>query len=240
MRPRMLIAILILLSISGCRRISSPEQKATAFGVAIEDASGETRVAGVGAILDQPLAAQVDDVDGNGVAGARVEFTAPGGVQFEHASGLTGSDGQFSTKVRLGTASGRYSVVATTRDKSGKAFQVTFLAIALDYQQTLGRELGEKHCARCHDSRSTAERVSNHDNLSAAPHSFNDGSTLNAISPANLIAIIAHGGAAVGKSPEMPPYSPTLSASEIDALASWIRAIADPPYRPQGVVEANR
>jgi len=37
----------------------------------------------------------------------------------------------------------------------------------------------------------------------------------------------------------MPPYSPTLSTSDIDALAAYIRAVADPPYRPQGVFNAN-
>jgi mono/diheme cytochrome c family protein len=231
MRQFTRIAILALLFITGCRRAPSPEPGATAFGVAILDTSGETRVAEVGATLDQPLTAQVNDADGNGIAGARVEFSGSG-IEFDRSSGLTGSDGVFSTKARLGTTSGRYSIVATTRDKTGKTLQVTFPAIALDYQQTLGRELSEKHCARCHDSRSTAERVSNHDNLSAPPHEFSDGSALNKISPANLTAIIAHGGAALGKSPEMPPYSPTLSASEIDALAAYIRAVADPPYRP--------
>jgi len=135
---------------------------------------------------------------------------------------------------------GRYPIVATTHDKTGKPLHVAFTAIALDYQQTLGRELSEKHCARCHDARSTAERVSNLDNLSAQPHAFSDGATLNEIGPANLVAIVGHGGVAVGKSPEMPPYSPTLSAVEIDALAAYIRAVADPPYSPRGLVDANR
>jgi mono/diheme cytochrome c family protein len=173
---------------------------------------------------DQPLTVQVNDADGNGIAGARVELT-------DLATGLTGNDGQFSTRIRLGGNAGRYTLTATTHDKTGKPLRTTFTAIALDYQQTLGRELSEKHCARCHDPQSTADRVSNHDNLEASPHSFSDGAALNQISSPNLIAIIAHGGAAVGKSPEMPPYSPTLSTSEINALAAYIRAIANPPWR---------
>ena len=115
-----------------------------------------------------------------------------------------------------------------------------FPEIALDYQQTLGQELNEKYCSRCHNAESTAERVSNHDNLSAPPHAFTDGAALNQMSHANLIAIIAHGGAALSKSAEMPPYAPTLSASEIEALTAYIRAVADPPYRPQGVFYANQ
>jgi len=234
------LTILILVSASGCRRAPAPVPVATAFGVAIVDASGELPVANVGALIDRPLIAQVNDADGNGIAGALVEFSASGGAQLSPVSGLTGTDGQIATKVQLGGTSGRYPIVATTHDKTGKPLHVAFTAIALDYQQTLGRELSEKHCARCHDARSTAERVSNLDNLSAQPHAFSDGATLNEIGPANLVAIVGHGGVAVGKSPEMPPYSPTLSAVEIDALAAYIRAVADPPYSPRGLVDANR
>ena len=67
-----------------------------------------------------------------------------------------------------------------------------------------------------------------------------DGATLNQISDANLVAIISHGGPALGKSPEMPPYTPTLSKVDIDALVAYIRAVADPPYRPQGVFYASQ
>lgn len=236
---RRTFASLVLLAAAGCRRVPPSAPAASAFGVAIVDIGGEQQAAGVGATLDQPVVAQVNDAQGNGVAGALVQFRAAGGVRFDPASGFTGSDGQFSTAVRLGGMSGRYQLVARTRDKSGKPLQVTFPEIALDYQQILGRELNEKYCSRCHNAESTAERVSNHDNLSVPPHSFSDGATLNQISPANLIAIVSHGGAALGKSPEMPPYSPTLSASDIDALAAYIRAVADPPYRPQGVFDAN-
>ncbi|MGP8247219.1 MAG: Ig-like domain-containing protein [Bryobacteraceae bacterium] len=233
------LAALALLAATGCRQAPLSKPAATVFGAAIMDVSGEKQVTGMGAALDQPLVVQVNDAQGNGVAGALVEFSASSGVAFNQPSGLTGTDGQFSTAVRLGGMSGRYSVVATARDKAGKPLQVTFPEIALDYQQTLGWELNDKYCSRCHNPESTAERVSNHDNLSVPPHAFSDGATLNQMGQANLIAIIAHGGAALGKSAEMPAYSPTLSASEIEALASYIRAVADPPYRPQGVFYAN-
>ena len=235
------VALLLLLAATGCNRApsSSSAPVASGFGVAIVDLSGEKQTASAGATLDQPVVAQVNDAQGTGVTGALVQFSAPDGVRFDPPSGLTGSDGQFSTTVRLGGASGGYSLVATTQDKAGKPIQVTFAEIALDYQQTLGQVLNERYCSRCHNSDSTAERVSNHDNLSVAPHSFSDGATLNQVSRANLVAIITHGGAALSKSPEMPPYSPTLSASDIEALTAYIRAIADPPYRPQGVFNAN-
>jgi len=232
-------ALLLLLAAAGCNRAPSSSSAPAAFGVAIVDVSGEKQAASAGATLDQPVVAQVKDAQGTGVAGALVQFSSADGARFDPPSGLTGSDGQFSATVRLGGASGRYSLVATTEDKGDKPIEVTFAAIALDYQQTLGQVLNEKYCSRCHNSESTAERVSNHDNLSVAPHAFSDGATLNQISRANLVAIITHGGAALSKSPEMPPYSATLSASDIEALTAYIRAVADPPYRPQGVFNAN-
>lgn len=229
------LAAFALVAAVGCRRAPAPETAAKAFGAAIVDVSGESQVTGTGASLDQPVVVQVNDAQGSGVAGALVQFIAASGVVFSPPWGLSGADGQFSTTVRLGSMSGRYSLVATSRDKTGKLLQVAFPEIALDYQQMVGRQLNEKYCSRCHNPESTAERVSNHDNLGVAPHSFSDGATLNQFSRANLIAIISHGGVALGKSPEMPPYGATLSASDIDALAAYIRVVADPPYRPQGV-----
>jgi len=43
---------------------------------------------------------------------------------------------------------------------------------------------------------------------------------------------------ALSKSPQMPPYGNTLTKAEIDALVAYLRAVADPPYRPQGVFYA--
>jgi mono/diheme cytochrome c family protein len=96
------------------------------------------------------------------------------------------------------------------------------------------------YCARCHDSESSAERVSNHDNLVAQAHAFSDGAFLNKMSDADLASIIQHGGPALGKSAEMPPYGHTLKRAEIDSLTSYIRAVADPPYQPREVVYAQR
>ena len=59
-------------------------------------------------------------------------------------------------------------------------------------------------------------------------------------SDAELIAIISHGGPALNKSAEMPPWGYTLSKSDIAALVSYIRAVADPPYEAGGVVYAQR
>jgi mono/diheme cytochrome c family protein len=210
-----------------------------AFGTALVLVSGDKQVTGAGSLLDQSVVIQVNDAQGTAVAGALVRFAGAGGVTFDPDHGLTGSDGQFTTNVSLGSVRGRYQILAATRDSLGKAAEIRIDEIALGYQEMLGKKLSEIHCVRCHDSESTPERVSNHDNLSAQAHFFTDGVILNSISDANLAAIISHGGAALGKSAEMPPYGNTLTKPEIDALIALLRAVADPPYRPPGVFYAS-
>ena len=234
------LALALALTSACARRQAGPaEAKPKAFGATVVLVSGEKQAAGVGAQLDQPVIVQVNDAQGAAVAGALVRFTGVGGVTFSPDRGLTGSDGQFTTNVSLGSLGGRYQIVAATPDSSGKPIEIRIDEVALGYQETLGQKLNETHCARCHDSESTPERVSNHDNLNAKPHSFTEGTVLNAMSDANLVAIISHGGTALGKSAEMPPYGNTLTKSEIDALVAFLRAVADPPYRPQGVFYAS-
>jgi mono/diheme cytochrome c family protein len=168
-----------------------------------------------------------------------VSFHAVGGASVNPAEGLTGSDGQLSVSVALGGEAGRYRIFATTPDKTGKTIEMRSEEIALGYQQNLGRQLNERYCSRCHDPESTAERVSNHDNLKPPPHVFTDGAFLNNISDTELTNIITHGGPAYNKSAEMPPNGGTLQKSEIDALVAFVRAIADPPYRTKGLVYAK-
>jgi len=44
----------------------------------------------------------------------------------------------------------------------------------------------------------------------------------------------------LNKSAEMPPWGYTLSKSDIAALVSYIRAVADPPYESGGLVYAQK
>jgi len=240
-RIRQAWLITFLALAGGCARrppaVRVPQAKA--FGAAVVLVSGEKQVAGVGAQLDQPVVVQVNDAKGAAVAGALVRFAASGGMSFQPEHGLTGADGQFTTTVSLGSLAGQYQIVASTSDASGKRAELSIAEIAVGYQEQLGQQLNAIHCIRCHDPESTPERVSNHDNLNAKPHAFTDGGVLNAMSDANLVAIIGHGGVALNKSAEMPPYANRLTKAEIDALAAYIRAVADPPYRPQGVFYAS-
>ena len=239
---RQLVFSVLLLAVTGACTHKPPVSVAaapTAFGAAITEVSGGKQIAPSGALLDQPVVVQVNDAQGTAVSGAYVEFRGPVGVAFDPAAGLTDSSGQFTSKVSLGGAAGRYHFTAATRDKAGKNYELKLEAIALDYQQGLGRQLSQQYCARCHDPESTPERVSNMDNLATKPHAFSDGETLNRISDADLVSMISHGGAALNKSAEMPPYGYTLSKGDIQSLVAYIRAIADPPYPQKGLVYAK-
>jgi mono/diheme cytochrome c family protein len=230
---------LLALSAACSKGPVAPVQTPKAFGTALVSVSGDKQAAGVGAALDQPLVVQVNDAKGAPVAGALVRFTGAGGMTMQPDHGLTGPDGQFTTDVTLGGMSGRYQIAATTANPTGKPVEIRIDQIALGYQAMLGEQINQIHCVRCHDSESTPERVSNHDNLELPPHSFTNGAIMNPMRDADLVAIIAHGGVALHKSAEMPPYGDTLTKTEIDALVAYVRAVSDQPYRPQGVFYAS-
>jgi mono/diheme cytochrome c family protein len=240
MKRALAFALLVALIACGCsRKGADTTPAAKAFGSALVEVSGGKQAANAGDALEQPLVVQVNDAQGNAVAGAAVTLRGPNGIVFTPASGLTDASGQFTATVKLGETSGRYELTAATRDKAGKPVELKLTEIALGYQQAGGRELSERYCARCHNPESTPERVSNLDNLEPKPHPFTAGDTLNAMSDADLIAIISHGGLALNRSPEMPPYGYTLSKAQVQALAAYIRAVADPPYHSAGVVYAK-
>src|SRR5215469_5180292 len=243
MKKRLLVIISAVLVLTlGCSRKSKqPEAlKPTASGAAIVESSGGKQIGYTGMALDQPIVVQVNDANGSTVTGAAVYFNGPAGVAFTPAAALTDSSGQVTTNVSLGQQPGRYKLVASTRDASGKNIQITIEEVALGYQQTLGAQLNAQYCIRCHDPESTPQRVSNMDNLAVKPHPFTEGDTLNKMSDAEVAAIISHGGAALNKSPLMPAWGYTLSKNDIAALISYIRAVADPPYQAGGLVYAQK
>jgi len=239
MKTRAILIASLGLTLCGCSRKGTP-LLVTNFGTAIVESSGGKQTGPTGMVLAQPLVVQVNDDQGNAVAGAPVTFSGPAGVSFDPAIGTTDTSGQFTTNVRLGGMAGRYQLTGRTLTKAQKPVELKIEEIALGYQQQIGFRLDDKYCARCHNPESSAERVSNYDNLEVKPHPFTEGDTLNKMSDAELTAIISHGGPALNKSALMPPYGYTLSKAEIEALIAYIRLISDPPYHASGMVYAQK
>jgi len=234
-----LILSVAALAASCSRKPDSAALKPTAFGAAMVESSGGKQFGQAATRLPQPVVVQVDDEQGAAVTGALVEFAAAPGVTFDPASALTDSSGQATTNVALGGMAGRYQIAASTLDKTHKKVELKMEEIALGYQQTLGRRLNEQYCDRCHNAESTAERVSNYDNLEVKPHPFTEGETLNKLSDADLTAIITYGGPALNKSALMPAWGNTLKKADVQALIAYIRAVSDPPSRSAGPVYAK-
>lgn len=240
--PLAAAVLALVVADTGCARRSAlaAGPTPTALGAAIVEASGGKQIGATGAALPQPLVVEVNDDQGNALAGAEVAFRGPQGVRFDPPSGLTDSSGQLSTSVTLGGMAGRYQLVASTISKAQTKVDLKVEETALDYQRRLGQLLDDQYCSRCHNPESTPERVSNYDNLEVKPHAFTEGETLNKMSDADLLAIISHGGPALNKSPLMPPYGYTLSKTEMQALMAYIRMISDPPYQVPGMVYAQK
>lgn len=228
-------SLLVLLLLAGCSKPVSTDQQAALqkYASQITEVSGGKQINGVGSLLPDAVVVQVNGADGNPVPGALVQFHGEG-LKFNPAQGLSDSSGQVTTAVRLGSAPGDYHILAETPKSGGGSAQLTLRATALGYEQKLGKEMNDKYCIRCHDPESTTERVSNLENLSPKPHPFNDGAALNRLQDSDLVNIISRGGAAVGKSAQMPAWGATLKPAEIKALVAYIRAVADPPYQALG------
>lgn len=237
-----LMLLLLAVATTGCAKHEPgpPVPAATAKGAALVEVSGSKQVQRIGATLDQPVVVQVNDAKGSAVKGALVTMTGSYGTKFEPGAGLTDDSGQFTTLVSAPGQTGHFELTASTPTADGKVQGLKLDEIALGYEQVLGRQLNMQYCMRCHDPESTAERVSNMDNLDPKPVAFAEGETLNKMSDADLVAIISHGGEGLNKSASMPPFGYTLSKPEIHALVSYIRAVADPPYHAPGTAYANK
>jgi mono/diheme cytochrome c family protein len=243
MKAVALIAGVVALALcAGCtgRRATAPTLHATAVGSVLVESSGGKQFGSPGTRLAQPLVVQVNDQQGNSVTGALVIFSGPAGVLFDPQQAVTDSSGQATTQVTLGSTGGRYDLTASSTNASGKLFGLSTTEFAAGYQQQLGHEIEEAYCARCHDPESTTQRVSNFDNLAIKPHPFGEGDALNKLSDSDLQAVIGHGGQSMNMSALMPPFGSTLSKPELQALIAYIRLVADPPYKPAGVVYAKR
>ena len=94
-----------------------------------------------------------------------------------------------------------------------------------------GATLYRERCSPCHgaDGKATTPMAQA---LTPKPRNHTDGAYMNRLSDEHIATVIKNGGAAVGKSPLMPPQ-PDLSPQQLADLVAFVRTLAVPPYHPQ-------
>jgi mono/diheme cytochrome c family protein len=91
-----------------------------------------------------------------------------------------------------------------------------------------GKKLYETRCAVCHGPDGKAATPAAQA-LNPKPRDHTDGAYMNALSNEHLAKVIKEGGAAVGKSPLMPPQA-DLTAQQLEDVIAYVRSLAVPPY----------
>ena len=94
---------------------------------------------------------------------------------------------------------------------------------------TAGGEQYALFCASCHGDDGCGDGPLA-GTLDPKPARHCDGHVMNALDDAYLTQVITEGGPAVGKSPMMAPWGPSLSEQQIVDIVAFIRSLADPPY----------
>lgn len=95
----------------------------------------------------------------------------------------------------------------------------------LSYEERQGKVLYEKYCLVCHGKEGKGDGF-NAFNLDPHPRDFSDSTYMAALSDAQIVQTISGGGRSVNKSPLMPAYGWTISKSELQYIASFIRAFS--------------
>lgn len=92
-----------------------------------------------------------------------------------------------------------------------------------------GKQLYQQRCSICHgpDGKGNTPTAQA---LTPKPRDHTDGAYMNALSNEHLLKVVKQGGAAVGKSPLMPPQT-DLSAQQIQDIITFVRSLAVPPYK---------
>ena len=80
-------------------------------------------------------------------------------------------------------------------------------------------------CATCHGATGKGDGAAAA-GLNPKPRNFQDAAVMSKKSDADLKKVIQQGGAAVGLSPLMPPWSSALTEQEIANVISFIRSLS--------------
>lgn len=87
-----------------------------------------------------------------------------------------------------------------------------------------GKEIYAKFCASCHGATGKGDGPAAAA-LNPKPRNFADKKIMNALTDDYLFKVIQGGGAAVGKSPMMPPWGGTLKEQDIQNVIAYLRTL---------------
>lgn len=94
-----------------------------------------------------------------------------------------------------------------------------------------GKEKYDLLCGTCHGKTGKGDGPAAAA-LPVKPQNHTDGKYMNSLTDKYLSDIIKGGGASIGKSPLMPPWSGQLNDQDILNLVSYVRTLAVPRYEP--------
>jgi mono/diheme cytochrome c family protein len=93
-----------------------------------------------------------------------------------------------------------------------------------------GATLYARDCATCHGPTGQGDGPSGA-GLATKPANLADGRLMNALPDEFLVRVIRDGGPAEGLAPTMPAFARFLGETEIRQIVSYLRSIAQPPFR---------
>lgn len=101
------------------------------------------------------------------------------------------------------------------------AFGVAGSAQAAD-----SKEVFDFYCAQCHGVKGDGKGVNVTKDFATDPRNFTNKADMEKRTDDDIKTVIRDGGPAISKSPLMPPWGATLSATEVDGLLAYIRKFA--------------
>lgn len=91
-------------------------------------------------------------------------------------------------------------------------------------REIIGERLYQKYCAGCHGETGEGDGMHGY-TLNPPPADHADSSYMNSLTDEYLFEVISRGGAAAGKSPEMPAWKQVLNNNEIENVIVYIRTL---------------
>jgi mono/diheme cytochrome c family protein len=147
---------------------------------------------------------------------------------------VRGSAAELPGKVDEATEGGKK--VAEATEQVGKKVEEATEQVAGNVEAVGDPEAGKKMysylCSTCHGRSGRGVMPGAAATLGRMPPRHVDGEYMNALTDQYLFKVIKEGGAGVGKSPQMLAWGGQLNDQDIWNLVSYVRTLANPPYKP--------